>query len=98
MRLTWSRFALEDRVAIFDYIEQDNPRAAIKIDERIQSSIEKLKAFPEMGRAGQIEGTRELPISNTPYVAVYSIDGKIVRILRILHGAQAWPDDLSDAT
>lgn len=27
--------ALKDRDAIFDFIEQDNPRAAIQIDNRI---------------------------------------------------------------
>ena len=98
MRLVWSSFALEDRVAIFDYIEQDNPRAAIRTDERIQRSIEKLNTFPEMDRIGRTEGTRELAIANTPDVATYRIVGRTGRILRILDGAQTWPDDLSEIT
>ena len=35
MRLTWSAFALADRDGIFDYIEAENPAAAVAIDERI---------------------------------------------------------------
>ena len=46
-----------------------------------------------MGRPGRIEGTRELVISRTPYIAAYRIAGDTVRILRLLHGAQQWPDE-----
>ncbi len=96
MKLQWSRFAFEDRIAIFDYIEQDNPRVALRVDERIKSSIERLTAFPEMGRVGRVDGTRELVISNTPYIAAYQIMEDAILILRILHGAQPWPEKLSD--
>lgn len=51
MKLEWSRLAIEDRDKIFDFIEQDDPRAAVSVDETI-------------------------------------------RILRLLHGAQLWPDDI----
>jgi plasmid stabilization system protein ParE len=52
--------------------------------------------FPQMGRSGRIEGTRELVISGTPYIAAYRIDGDAVRILRVLHGAQQWPDEIGE--
>lgn len=32
MRLLWRPLALEDRAAIMDYIDQDNPTAAIELD------------------------------------------------------------------
>jgi toxin ParE1/3/4 len=67
--LEWSPYALADRNAIFDYIEADNPRAAIRIDNRIRKCVNSLARFPEMGRKGRIEQTRELVISGTPYVA-----------------------------
>ena len=94
MILEWSVFALADREAIFDYIEADSPRAAVSVDERIQACVENLKRFPEMGRPGRIEGTRELVLSRTPYIAAYRIAGDAVRVLRLLHGAQQWPDDM----
>ena len=96
MLLEWSDFALAAREAIFDYIEADSPRAAVSVDDRIQACVEKLARFPEMGRPGRIEGTRELVISRTPYIAAYRIADDTVRILRVLHGAQQWPDELPD--
>ena len=96
MFLEWSVLALADRNAIFDYIEADSPRAAIAVDERIRTCVEGLARFPELGRSGRIEGTRELVISRTPYVAAYRIIGAKVRILRVLHGAQQWPDTMPE--
>lgn len=91
MHLEWSQFAYADREAIFDYIEADSPQAAIAVDDRIRQQIEELIKFPEIGRPGRIDGTRELIIQRTPYIAVYRIAGKTTRILRLLHGAQMWP-------
>jgi len=94
MRLEWSAFALADRDAIFDYIEADSPQAAIAVDERIHAQVGGLAKFPESGRPGRIEGTRELMIQRTPYIAAYRIAGDTVRILRILHGAQRLPEEM----
>jgi toxin ParE1/3/4 len=96
MILEWSVFALADREAIFDYIEADSPRAAIRVDDRIEARVEGLARFPEMGRAGRIEGTRELVISGTPYIAAYRIVDDTVRVLRVLHGAQQWPGEMPE--
>lgn len=96
MRLEWSPFALEDRDRIFDYIEQDNPRAAVVVDDRIRDQAEVLVNFPESGRPGRIEGTRELVINRTPYIVAYRVQSDSVRILRVLHGAQLWPEKLPD--
>ena len=96
MRLEWSAFAIEDRDAIFDYIEEDSPHAAVVVDDRIRVQVRQLLQFPETGRPGRIEGTRELVISRTPYIAAYRITGETVRILRVLHGAQQWPDEMVD--
>ncbi len=91
MRLEWSAFALADREAIFDFIEADSPRAAAAVDDRIREQAESLIAFPEKGRPGRVEATRELVVGGTPYVAVYRLGENRITIIRILHGAQAWP-------
>ncbi|TIQ41819.1 MAG: type II toxin-antitoxin system RelE/ParE family toxin [Mesorhizobium sp.] len=96
MRLVWSAFALSDRDGIFTHIEADNPAAAIAIDERIVAATRRLRDFPESGRSGRVSGTRELVITGTPYIAAYRATGETIRILRVLHGAQQWPDDLPE--
>ena len=94
MKLTWSAFALSDRDAIFTYIEAVHPAAAVLIDERIVAATRRLLDFPASGRVGRIAGTRELVINGTPYVAAYTITETTVRILRVLHGAQEWPEHM----
>jgi toxin ParE1/3/4 len=73
IRVEWSAFALADRNAIFAYIEADSPQAAITVDDRIHTEIESLARFPQRGRPGRIDGTRELVIPRTPYIAAYRI-------------------------
>lgn len=85
---------MNDRETIFDYLESDNPRVAILMDDRIETQVDLLMGTPEIGRPGRIEGTRELVIPRTPYIAAYRIERKTVTILRVLHGAQEWPDTM----
>jgi plasmid stabilization system protein ParE len=37
-----------------------------------------------------------LVISRTPYIAAYRIADDTVRILRVLHGAQQWPEQMPE--
>ncbi|RVK71034.1 type II toxin-antitoxin system RelE/ParE family toxin, partial [Sinorhizobium meliloti] len=46
MRLVWARYALDDRDTIFSYIERENPRAAVHVDEEIVSAVRRLLDFP----------------------------------------------------
>ena len=62
-------------------------RIALLIHERIHT----LTDFPELGRRGRKEGTRELIMIGLPYLAIYRQQGEAIEILRILHGAQVWP-------
>ena len=95
MRLEWSVFAMNDRDAIFDHIEAENPRAAVMIDECIRAQTERLLQFPQMGRSGRIEETREIVVIDTPYIAAYSVSGDVITIRRILHHARQWPDNIT---
>lgn len=96
MRLVWAQYALEDRREIYDHIEADDPRAAALVDTRIAEAVTRLIDFPESGRPGRVERTRELVVGRTSCVVAYRIMGETVRILRVLHGAQLWPDELPD--
>lgn len=94
MKLAWSQRAAADRLAIFIWIAEDDPQAAATMDDRIEAAAGRLIDFPESGRPGRVEGTRELVIARTPYVAPYQIVGDTVRILRVIHGARMWPHDM----
>ena len=91
MNLRWTTKARSDRSSIYHYIEVDNRTAAAKTDQRITNAAISLLDFPGKGRAGKIEGTREWVVGDTPYILVYRIETDLIRIVRVMHGAQRWP-------
>jgi len=91
MQLRWSPAAAKDLFRIIEYIRQENPDAAQRIAKTIYESAGSLKSFPNKGRTGRVEGTRELPLPPLPFVVVYRISKDIVEIASVIHGAQKWP-------
>lgn len=84
--------ALADREAIMDYIAEDNPAAAIALDDEIEATGERARERPALYRAGRVPGTHEAVVRPN-YILVYRVedDGKTVAVLRVLHAAQQWP-------
>ena len=90
MRLFWTPDALDDRRAIYDYIEADNPGAALTMDGLFSERVRHLIEHPGLGRVGRITGTRELVVHKN-YILVYDKTAELVRVLRVLHAARRWP-------
>lgn len=90
--LIWKPQALADRDNIMEYIAQDNPLAAVELDELIEAKAEQLADNPKLGRVGRVKGTREW-VAHPHYVIVYHLTGKPaqVEVLRVLHTSQHWP-------
>lgn len=92
MSIKWTRKALKNLEQAYEFIAIDNPDAAVELVIKIQAATEKLEAFPNLGKTGRVEGTRELVIANTPYLLVYRVKGKTVEILRVLHSSKRYPN------
>jgi toxin ParE1/3/4 len=92
MPIKWLRKALRNLESAHAYIAKDNPAAAARTLRSIQQAVAQLAEFPNLGRNGRVEGTRELVISSTPYFVVYRVKGSTVQILRVLHSARKYPD------
>lgn len=90
MNLFWTSEAIEDRRAIYEYIEADNPCAALALDELFFQKASRLATHPRMGRPGRVAGTREL-VAHQNYILIYDTAKDMVRILRVLHAARQWP-------
>lgn len=88
--LRWTPEAIEDREAIYEYIEADNPVAAMALDELFEGAASRLIEHPGLGRPGRIGGTREL-VAHQNYLLVYDVTNDLVRMLRVLHAARQWP-------
>ena len=91
MEIVWRASALNDLEAIREFIAQENPPAAATILAAIRVAVDRLGRHPGLGRAGRVEGTRELIISNTPYIVAYRVVENQVRILAIVHTSRQWP-------
>ena len=88
--LSWLAPAVDDLMAIVDYISDDNPDAALAVMTKIQDKVGRLPAHPKRGRMGRVEGTRELVVRPN-YIVVYAEDATSVVVIRVLHAAQMWP-------
>lgn len=91
MRIVWSRRAAAHLVAIREYIEQDNAKAAELVALRIRDAVQQLARQPLMGRPGKVRGTRELVITGTPYIVPYRVKRGVLEMIAVFHGRQKWP-------
>jgi toxin ParE1/3/4 len=92
VKIRWFEDAIDDLQALRHYIAQDNPIAAHRISKKILSTLNILSEQPEMGRQGRVPNTRELIISDTPYIIPYRVKNGIIEVLRVLHSAMQWPE------
>ena len=91
--LKWLRRAEHDLDQVEAYIAQDNPKAAVEMVLTIIAAVEQLDSYPGMGRAGRVEGTKELVVEGTNYIVPYRKKGERVEILRVYHAARQWPEN-----
>lgn len=91
MKPVWTRAAIRDLSNAREYIARENPNAAREIALKIVDATERLINFPEKGRPGRVNGTRELVATGTQYLIVYRVKKNAVHFLRVLHGSQRWP-------
>lgn len=94
MKVVWTRFALAGVDGACNYIAETSPSAASRTRERIKEAVEALRRHPEIGRPGRLEGTRELVVTGTPFIAGYRLKGNSVEVFALIHGARRWPDEL----
>ena len=90
MRVKWTRKALINLDDAVEYIARDNPTAARKVALRIWDGSQMLALQPNLGRPGRVQNTRELVISDLPYILPYSQKGNTIYILRVMHTSMMW--------
>ena len=91
MKFVWTPQAVEDLNSLYLYLFERNPNAAKRTVQRVYEVIDLvLVDNPQAGRPGRVEGTRELVITQTPYVVPYRLREGAIELLRIYHGARPW--------
>jgi toxin ParE1/3/4 len=86
--------ARRDLIAIYNYIYPQNPSAADRVFDAIETTIRGLSWFPGTGTAWEsdepeLQGLRYTPVSGyRNYLVFFRVAGRFVEIFRIVHGAQ----------
>jgi toxin ParE1/3/4 len=100
-RIRYTRDAVDDLDSIFDYISDDNRKAAVDMLERLERAILKLADNPRLGAVLPTDdlslvepGYRRIVVR--PYLVFYRFGKDEVFIARVLHGRQDWMHLLFD--
>jgi addiction module RelE/StbE family toxin len=88
----WEEESLNDREKIFEFLYDFNPDAAEKTDKIIEAKVEYLLQQPFMGVQREGMRGRLLIIPEISMVVSYFVDGSTIRILRVLHQKQKFPN------
>jgi toxin ParE1/3/4 len=90
MKLWFTPRAVENIVAIAEYIEAHNPAAALRVRAAIYESLQNLVLFPLAGRLQQTEGVRKFVTRKYGYLVYYMVEdgAEEIIILSVKHAAQ----------
>jgi toxin ParE1/3/4 len=91
MIVAFTQSARADIAAIYDYIAPDSPTAARRVASAIERATHRLSTFPQSGRIGAVETTREIVVPRLPFIAVYRITSDAVEVIAVFHAAQDKP-------
>ena len=90
MRIRWTALAVADlKLISFRAEGRRNQTRAKRACRAIYNNVQLLRRFPESGKPGVEDGTRELVPPGLPYTVTYRVlDSGAVQILRTWHGPQ----------
>ena len=77
MRVRWTTNAADDLEHICDYIAETSPDSAHRVARAPIEGVASLDTFPNRGRLGREEGTREFVFAPLPFVVVYEAHDEV---------------------
>lgn len=88
MRLRFSRQAERDIEEIGDFIARDNPRRAVSFVRELRVRCGELRAFPDASpRRPELGDDIRVAVFGR-YLVLYVVDGDVLDVRRVLHGAR----------
>jgi toxin ParE1/3/4 len=84
VRVRWTEAAAAHVEDIYDFIARDNPDAVSAIVEKLIAAVERLTAYPNLGRAAE-HGARKL--IHPPFVIVYRVVEDVINVESVFHGS-----------
>ena len=91
MNVRYTKTALKHIAAIVDHIQRDNPSAATDVREAIQSTIDKVVAFPSIGSDTDRPDIRVISARPYTYLIFYTAADAWIIVRRVRHPARRRP-------
>ncbi|HBO2000447.1 type II toxin-antitoxin system RelE/ParE family toxin [Pseudomonas aeruginosa] len=88
--IIWRSSARTDLAEIILYIANEDPQAARRLKDRLESAVLPLAEHPYLYRPGRVPGTREL-VAHPNYVLVYRVVTECIEVVNVLHARQEYP-------
>lgn len=88
--VVWLDSALQDLLAIAEFIADRDPLAARRLVDRLVDDADSLALLPAQYRRGRVAGTHEL-VAHPNYILVYRHTMESIEILNVLHARQRYP-------
>ena len=91
MKVRYTNAALKHIAAIVDHIQRDNPSAATDVKDAIQSTIDRVVAFPSIGSDTDRPDILMIPARPYTYLIFYTATDAWIIIRYIRHSARRRP-------
>ena len=95
MRVHWTNRARARLKLIYEYINEESPRSAIQMVDKITTRSLQLDSLPNLGR--QVPEYRRSDIREVherPYRIIYKIKPEQIDVLTVMHYRQILPADV----
>jgi plasmid stabilization system protein ParE len=89
MNIRYSRRALSQLASVSEYLLERNRSAADNVTSSIRSTIARLREMPLLGKPTDEADVHVIIEPEYLYRVFYSVKGKQVFVIRILHGRQS---------
>ena len=95
MTVHWTRTALRQLSAVYDYIAQHSERYARRMVDRITRRSEEIGRFPHLGWAVAEYDCDEIrEVLERPYRIIYRIRADRIDVIAVIHAARQLPERL----
>lgn len=88
MKLRFTSTALDQIQAALERVEQESPKGAIRVRERIAATVDLLVQHPSAGQKTSREGVRRVVLTPYPYIIFYRVRAEEIVIMRFRHAAR----------
>jgi plasmid stabilization system protein ParE len=91
LKLLLTSTALLNLNEIAEYYEKKQKGLGYRFAAYYKQQTDTLMTMPNIGRSGNLFGTRELVFHEFPYIVVYRVRKTDIQILRIFHQSRKFP-------